>query len=123
MSSKFKIHTNQLFYYTCCIATPKSVTHVTMPNSVSLRLRTTQLLSKCCSGGELLVTLSPIRPARDLSFRPEMEQIRIFSTRPVNFKIYFLTGPVDRFFYRRFYTLLSASNEKFSNRRGGRGHG
>ena len=57
-----------------------------------------------------------------------MKPVRIFSTRPVNFKIIagrpvdrFLTGPLDRFFYRRFLFTVHVFNEIFS--KGGHGWG
>ena len=39
-------------------------------HSASLRQRATQLLSKCCSGGEPLETLCPIWPAWDWNLKP-----------------------------------------------------
>ena len=51
-----------------------------------------------------------------MMFEPEMEPVKIFSTRTVNFKITLIGRPVDRFLRKVFCLLFNASNEKFSKR-------
>ena len=47
--------------------------------SAALRPRSIELLSKkCCSGGEPLATLCPIRPARDLNLRSSAPEMNAF---------------------------------------------
>ena len=59
----------KIFHYTRCI-TLKRVTSLRGPSPRHCA-RAPQLFSmKCRSGGELLATLCPIRPTRDLNLRP-----------------------------------------------------
>ena len=60
--------TNQIFHLTRC-NTPKCVTSRRGPSTRDCA-PTTQLLSKCRSGGELLATLCQIGQAGDLNLRP-----------------------------------------------------
>ena len=66
---KRNIYQNQIFHYTRWV-TPKRVTSSRGPSPRHFAQATQLLLKKCCSGGEPLATLCPIRPARDLKLGP-----------------------------------------------------
>ena len=57
------------FYFSRCIA-PKRVMSLRGPSSRHCAGATQLFPKKYCSGGEPLVTLSPIGQAQDLNFRP-----------------------------------------------------
>ena len=87
MAAIFKaILSNQIFHYTHCI-TPKRVTSLKDPASDHCT-RATQLPSKkYLSGGEPLVTLCPIWPARDRNLKPRAPETNALPLTQLGTKI------------------------------------
>ena len=78
---------HQIFHYACCIAL-KRVTSWRVP-SPRRSARATQLLSKKCrNDDELLATVCPIWPVRDLNLEP-------FAPETNAFRPYQLAGDID----------------------------